>query len=92
MAAHAHLKNGFTEDKKYHNLMTWLNVFIGVLCLCSHEATETILQMYMLTPDATVSNFVFNPTSHLPQIFFIVIFPFSGSPESQPNISKIRNK
>ena len=25
MAAHAHLKNEFTEDEKYHNLMTWLN-------------------------------------------------------------------
>ena len=22
--AHARLKNEFTEDKKYHNLMTWL--------------------------------------------------------------------
>ena len=24
MAAHARLKNEFTEDKKYYNLMTWL--------------------------------------------------------------------
>ena len=24
MAAHAHLKNEFTEDEKYHNLMSWL--------------------------------------------------------------------
>ena len=24
MAAHAHLKNGVTEDEKYHNRMTWL--------------------------------------------------------------------
>ena len=24
MAAHMHLKNDFTEDEKYHNLMTWL--------------------------------------------------------------------
>ena len=24
MAAHARLKNEFTEDEKYHNLMTWL--------------------------------------------------------------------
>ena len=23
MAAHAHLKNEFTEDEKYHNLMSW---------------------------------------------------------------------
>ena len=25
MAANAHLKNEFTEDEKYHNLMRWLN-------------------------------------------------------------------
>ena len=25
MAAYARLKNEFTEDEKYHNLMTWLN-------------------------------------------------------------------
>ena len=24
MAAHARLKNEFTEDEKYHNLMSWL--------------------------------------------------------------------
>ena len=27
MAAHARLKNKFTEDEKYHNLMRWLIVF-----------------------------------------------------------------
>ena len=27
MAAHARLKNGFTEDEKCHNLMSWLNWF-----------------------------------------------------------------
>ena len=25
MVAHARLKNEFTEDEKYHNLMSWLN-------------------------------------------------------------------
>ena len=25
MAAHARLKNKFTQDEKYHNLMRWLN-------------------------------------------------------------------
>ena len=30
MAAHVHLKNEFTEDEKYHNLMSWL---IFILCL-----------------------------------------------------------
>ena len=28
MAAHAHLKNEFMEDEKYHNLMTWLKLII----------------------------------------------------------------
>ena len=26
MAAHARLKNAFTEDGQYHNLMRWLNL------------------------------------------------------------------
>ena len=26
MAAHAHLKNEFTEDEKCHNLMSWLKL------------------------------------------------------------------
>ena len=30
MAAHARLKNEFTEDEKYHNLMTWL-IFSGLI-------------------------------------------------------------
>ena len=30
MAAHAHLKNEFMEDKKYHNLMTWLICCLGL--------------------------------------------------------------
>ena len=28
MAAHACLKNEFTEDEKYHNLMSWLILYI----------------------------------------------------------------
>ena len=33
MAAHARLKNEFTEDEKYHNLMSWLFRFCIIL-LC----------------------------------------------------------
>ena len=37
MAAHARLKNEFTEDEKCHNLMNWLiwlnNEDVPVLCL-----------------------------------------------------------
>ena len=32
MAAHARLKNEFTEDQKYHNLMRWL-----FLCFLKHN-------------------------------------------------------
>ena len=32
MGAHARLKNEFTEDEKYHNIMRWLNL-IHVLFL-----------------------------------------------------------
>ena len=34
MAAHARLKNEFTEDKKYHNPMTWR------LCMYSCRSTR----------------------------------------------------
>ena len=30
MAAHARLKNEFTEDEKYHNLMRWLKYFLNM--------------------------------------------------------------
>ena len=32
MAAHAHLKNEFTANEKYHNLMRWLNYRQFFLC------------------------------------------------------------
>ena len=31
MAAHVHLKNKFTEDEKYHNLMSWLKYSIFLI-------------------------------------------------------------
>ena len=39
MAAHARLKNEFTEDEKYHNLMRWLKY----LCQSSLEAQISYL-------------------------------------------------
>ena len=38
MAAHAHLKNDFTEEEKYHNLMSWLIVLI----LCVNAAQPSV--------------------------------------------------
>ena len=42
MTPHARLKNEFTEDEKYHNLMGWLiysvcNLLIVVFLLLQHE-------------------------------------------------------
>ena len=34
MAAHACLKNEFTEDEKYQNLMTWLNLSTARITIC----------------------------------------------------------
>ena len=34
MAAHACLKNEFTEDEKCHNLMRWLNACFSLFCCC----------------------------------------------------------
>ena len=31
MSAHARLKNGFTEDEKFHNLMSWLINLLVIL-------------------------------------------------------------
>ena len=36
MAEHARLKNEFTEDEKYHNLMSWL-IHVSLI---SNEASE----------------------------------------------------
>ena len=43
MAAHAHLKNEFTEDEKYHNLMRWLILFKGIV-----KFSETFLRVFMV--------------------------------------------
>ena len=41
MAAHARLKNEFTEDEKYHNLMRWLNcIFTSFQCKRLTEVGE----------------------------------------------------
>ena len=36
MAVHAHLKNEFTEDENYHNLMKWLK-----FSFCEDQASAT---------------------------------------------------
>ena len=39
MAAHARLKNEFTEDEKYHNLMCWLINYQSTET--QHQSTDT---------------------------------------------------
>ena len=44
MAVHARLKNEFTEDEKYHNVMSWLILWVLLVLrsadLCSKETKE----------------------------------------------------
>ena len=48
ISAHAHLKNEFTEDEKYQNLMTWLNcvlkkkrtLFVAILSYFVHSNAD----------------------------------------------------
>ena len=44
MAAHVRLKNEFTEDEKYHNLMKWLIYFVqGTM---SSDKNELLFQEF----------------------------------------------
>ena len=42
MAAHGRLKNEFTENEKYHNLMSWLN------CDLEDEKQNVLCHWFML--------------------------------------------
>ena len=57
MAAHARLKNEFTEDEKCHNLMIWLIYVIVVLMSCLYrtfDAPET-RNLVTLTPASFIA-------------------------------------
>ena len=47
MAAHARLKNKFTDEEKYHNLMTWLTNVSDVLLTFNLDITLTVLKLYI---------------------------------------------
>ena len=62
MAAPARLKNEFMEDKKWHNLMTWLNLSVFIT-LCKHlyslyegcsliSATGFVTRISALSPES----------------------------------------
>ena len=42
IAAHAHLKNEFTEDEKYHNPMTWLIACSLKLFMCIWKSKQAV--------------------------------------------------
>ena len=42
MAAHMRLKNEFTEDEKYHNLVRWLNCYIKSLLFLAEWRVELV--------------------------------------------------
>ena len=48
MAAHARLKNEFTEDEKYHNIMSWLN-FITLMNTRASYITGTVTSPVLCT-------------------------------------------
>ena len=48
MAAHARLKNEFTEDEKCHNLMSWLICFIGSIWILRGRIVSLILSSFWL--------------------------------------------
>ena len=51
MAAHARLKNEFTEDEKCHNLMSWLIrlLFIRLTRLCKIEASSVHMHSHYMS-------------------------------------------
>ena len=50
MAAHARLKNEFTEDEKCHNLMSWL------IFLLTEQATKKRMELIKLTAMAVIQD------------------------------------
>ena len=51
MAAYARLKNEFTEDKKYHNLMSWLS-YVSAVSGCRSDSgkwakSQVVNQMWL---------------------------------------------
>ena len=51
MAVHVHLKNEFTEDEKYHNLMRWLILWLSCIwqpAFLSHAKALTSVSMQWL--------------------------------------------
>ena len=45
MAAHARLKNEFTEDEKCHNLMSWFKCLSSLLVMLCHMTLFAIKQL-----------------------------------------------
>ena len=57
MAAHARLKNEFTEDEKYHNLMRWLilflKIYLDIYIECIHRNQ---ISCHIIRTDCSISN------------------------------------
>ena len=58
MAAHARLKNEFTEEEKYHNFMSWL------ICNYVHDITQTRSFFSSLEFVKAPLSFIYNTTSN----------------------------
>ena len=52
-AAHARLKNEFTEDEKCHNLMRWLRIYSNETCLSSETGLMKNVRIIILLSNVT---------------------------------------
>ena len=58
MAAHARLKNEFTEDEKYYNFMTWLKLQVFGTSLSSYLSLgECVTWIWALSRENLSSGF-----------------------------------
>ena len=73
MAAHAHLKNEFTEDEKYHNLMIWL------ILKCFHNFDGTNHIQSVDIGDVDFQSLNFHGNSMAPYGFLTQSIPLLGS-------------
>ena len=91
MAAHAHLKNEFTEDEKYHNLMSWLK-WLKVFIWCFNDFSiycnpESFPFFWLNTARLTSCSVILLPSFASGMIGISVIYISSESKFCQANHS-----
>ena len=83
MTAHARLKNEFTEDKNYHNLMSWLSyTHKRYLVPCSPEVIALV--PYSPNSEVLFPNIVFSSFSPDILAFIYLVPEINGSVPLSP--------